>query len=426
MTTKWDDLFGQDFYFVVTNEERKYMGLNPLESGWDVSQFYSKTNLWHKRTSVFWHGDTIKKVIYEEKRVSNNKITYERIVEYDTELLTENREWLLPLNERGKKKKVTATNILAITPFGCEFYFFIDAARTETIVAMGILNQRNYKEITIGEEDKINKIKNDADFHEFMKYYMETCPSDYFDKIKALRENEHVTVKYKAGDVFRVELDRFHYGYGIITGRIKEILKWDELPKKHSLRTAMMVPVMIRFYDICTTDDNLSVEELSGMPLGRVEICADNDIIWGRHEIIGHKELQKEDIEFNLICTKIQGLNDNITVHTYDFFVSSGISEYPDSFDLYVEWGTAATILPFEQISSELKEYLHEYSSPHGGVTMGINKKESSKYNLLDDINKEMRQELFRCLNLNPDAEFDEFANKYGGLTKEEILKKKL
>ena len=59
MITKWDELFGTEFFLVITNEERKYMGLNAVEEGWELSRFYSKTNLFHKRTSVFWHQDTI-------------------------------------------------------------------------------------------------------------------------------------------------------------------------------------------------------------------------------------------------------------------------------------------------------------------------------------------------------------------------------
>ncbi len=431
MATKWDDLFGTNFYFVITNEERRYLGLDPIEDTWDISQFYSKTNLWHKRTSVFWCGDRIKKVILEQKRVSREEITYECITEYDTNLQTENREWLLPLTTRGKKKKITATNILAFDPQGCGFHFHLDTVK-RTSVGMSIYNSRNNKEIATGEWERIKKIRNDADFHEFMKYYMETCPADYFARVKALRESEHVTVKYKTGDIFRMELDRFHYGYGIVTGQVKEILKWKELPENHSLRTLMMVPIMVRCYDICTTNANLSVEELSDVPLGRVDICGDNDIIWGTHEIVGHKELQEEDIEFNLICTKIQDLTENETVHTYDFMIAEGITKYPNSFSLYVEWGTATTVLPFEQISDKLKEYLREYRSPHGGVSMGISSgslQEDSyknKYNLLNDVNKQMREELFRCLGLDRHADFDEFASKFGGVTKAEILEKKL
>lgn len=433
---KWNALFGEDFYFKITNDERRYLGLNNMESDWEVTQYYSKVNLWHKRTSVFFCGDFVKKVIIEEKRVSEGEITYESITEYDTELRTENREWLIPLTSRGKKKKVNASNILAVRPFGCGFHFHLDTAQNTT-VSMSIYNSRNDKEIAIGEWDRINKIRNDADFHDFMKYYMETCPPDYFDRIKLMRESKHLTVKYKTGDVFRIEIDRFRYGYGIITGRLKEIRKWKELPEHHSLRKLMMVPIMVRYYDIYTTNKNLSVDELSGIPLSRVEICGDNDIIWGTHTIIGHKDLQENDIEFNLVCTKIQEFSEHTTVHTYDFLVSDGIIDFPEKFNLYVEWGMAATILPFERISEKLREYLQEYRSPHGGVSVGVGSllhsmvwhgesEYSYKYNLLNDINKNMRAELFHCLGLDADADFDDFAKKFGGLTKEEILKRNL
>ncbi len=424
MTTKWDSLFGTEFLLVITNEERRYMGLNPIEDNWDMSQLYSKTNLWHKRTSIFWCDNTIKKIVFEEKRVSDEKITFECITEYDTNIQTENREWLLPLTVRGKKKKFNATNVLSYNATGCSFNFHIDAF-PEVSTSMSICNSRNNKYIAIGEQDKVKAIRNDADFHIFMDYYMKTCPSDYFDKIKKLRESKHITIKYKTGDIFRMEVDRFHYTYGIITGQIKEILKWKELPEHHSLRNLMMIPIMVRFYDICTTDANKSAEELVDVPLGRVSICGDNDIIWGTHEIIGHKELQKEDIEFNLVCTKIKKLNENTTVHTYDMLVSEGICSYTDNYNLYVEWGTATTILSYENISQKLKECLHDYHSPHGGVSICVNDRPSKDaYNLLNEVNREVREELFSCLQLNSNADFDDFAIKYGGLTKDEILRK--
>ena len=43
--------------------------------------------MWHKSTSVFWHDDTIKKIIYEEKLISNavfkqNKKMYYALTAY--------------------------------------------------------------------------------------------------------------------------------------------------------------------------------------------------------------------------------------------------------------------------------------------------------------------------------------------------------
>lgn len=432
MASKWDELFGKEFYFIINNEERKYMGLDNMDDNWEMTQFYSKTNLWHKRTSVFWSDCIIMKIILEEKRVSDERITYESITEYDIELHTENREWLLPLTARGKKKKINATNILAFAPTKCIFHFHLDSY-DKPLTSMSIYNQKNNKSIAIGENDKIDTIRNDSDFHEFMKYYMDTCPTNYFEKINELREAPHITVKYKTGDIFRSEVDRFQYTYGIIIGQVKEILKWPELPEYHSMRKLMMVPIMVRFFDICTKNDNLTVDELEKFSLGRTQICGDNDIIWGKHKVIGHKEIEKEDLEFNLICAKIKKHNENATVHTYNTMVDLGLVPYPEKFNLYVEWGMATTILEYEKLSEKLKEYLKEYRSPHGGISTTIRninlegeKSFEYKFNLLNDVNKEMREELFKCLGLSVSADFDEFANKYNGITKEEILKKRL
>lgn len=74
----------------------------------------------------------------------DGKIIFEDIAEYDTDLQTENREWLFHLTARGKKKKVTATNVLAVAPFGCEFYFTLDSGRVVS-AHMGICNYRNNK-----------------------------------------------------------------------------------------------------------------------------------------------------------------------------------------------------------------------------------------------------------------------------------------
>ena len=433
MGTKWDELFGKEYYIEITNEERRYLGLDPVMEEWDTTQFYSKTNLWHKRTTVFWEENVIKKVIVEQKKVvsPNNRIIYHSIQEDDTNLSTENREWLLPLTNRGKKKKITATNVLAITPFGCTFHFHLDM-HSGASTSMSICNARNDQRIATGEQEKINKIRNDADFHQFMKYYIETCPQDYFERIERLKYSKHKTVKYETGDIFRVEADRFHYCYGLITGQILRIQKWKELPQRHSLQSLMMVPLMIRYYDVETTNPDLSAEELEQYPLGRVTICGDNDIIWGTHTIVGHKELNEDDIEFNLVCCRIKNPDRDIPVHTHDMLVSDGMTEYPESFYLYVEWGTAVTMLPFERISKKLQEYLRDYRSPHGGVSIGIypeHIQENSfeyKGNLLNDINKEMRMELFSCLGLKQNATFDEFAVRFGGLTKKEILAKKM
>ena len=433
----WNALFGQDYFISLTNEERRYLALDPIRDDWDVTQYYNKTNIKYTRTTVFWEKDDIKKIVYEENRlpVGQTNPSYRAITEHDTIIKTENREKLIPLTPRGKPKPVTASNIMSFTPFGCSFHFSISCrslnsdAEKDPSVHMAIYNSRNDCSVPIGETKRVASIRGDQDFHSFMQYYISTCPNDYFDRIHHLRSAKHRTIPYKTGDIFRIEIDRFHYGYGLITGKVLEIRKWPELPRLHSLRSLMMVPIMVRYYDLITERSDWKAEELSEYQLSRVDICGDNDIIWGKHTIIGHKELTEKDIEFNLVCTKVNKINSHYTTHTFDMLAAAGLLSGIDSYQLRVEWGTAATFLPYNQLSTRLKEYLAEYRDPHSGVSIGIfpdidKSRYSSKMNLLNPDHDEMRAELFRCLGLSPDADFDAFAASYGGLTKKEILNK--
>lgn len=432
MAVNWDSLFGSDFFIRITNEERRYLGLNPIEDDWEITRYFSKTNITYKRTTVYWDGVVIKKIICEENRIPSGQSTpvTRSIAEHDTFLKTENREKILPLTSRGKLKPVTASDILSVTPLGCSFYLFVDTLDNQKTY-MSVYNARNNCSLAIGESERIVNICNDETFHSFMNYYIMSCPDDYFDRINRLRTAKHKTVKYKTGDIFRIELDRFNYCYGLITGQVREILKWPDLPEHHSLGKLMMVPIMVRYYKLITKRSDLTVSELSEYPLSRVEIYGDNDIIWGTHTIVGHKQLTEDDIEFNLVCTKIKNLNDHVTTHTYDGFVADGLLPDTKGYNLYVEWGTAQTVICYEQITERMKAFLKSYRDPHGGVRIGVfpdltGESFSNKMNLLNPENAEMKKELFSCLGLSPDADFDTFAKAFNGLTKKEILNRLL
>ena len=64
-TFDWNKMFGEDNYFKIKNSERKYLGLEEIDENWEKSYLYSKTNWWYKRTTLFWKGNDILKIIYE-------------------------------------------------------------------------------------------------------------------------------------------------------------------------------------------------------------------------------------------------------------------------------------------------------------------------------------------------------------------------
>ena len=431
-SNEWKKLYGNPYLVTLTDEERRYLALAPISPDWEVRKYYSKTNVWYTGLTAFFDGDIIVKVITETRRFLDNGVeNCGRHSEYDTHLKTSNRELLLPLTSRGKPKKLSASNIDTVMAFGCQFSI---SFQLNSDSSLGLSNPRSNKWFPIGEYDKTALIRSDEDFHDFMNYYISTCREDYFDKLEAFKNAEKVTVKYKTGDVFRMELDRNRYCYGIITGEIRRLHKMPELPEKHSLRSLMMVPIMVRYYNLITDDPNLTAHDLERLPLGRVDICGDNDIIWGTHTIVDHKELTEKDLEFNFICTKIVTRSPHFTLFSQDMLIRDGIMPKKE-YTLYIEWGFAQIELGYDKLSDKLTAFLENYSSPHGGVGMGIHpayavpdekirQYENYKNNLLNPENRDFLNEIFACLGLDPDTDFDTFAVKFGGLTKSEILKR--
>lgn len=419
MPAQWEKQFGSRYLITLENEMRPYFALEKIENQWEKQSYYSRTHLWWKRTVLFFDGDTIRKVIEEEKQVSiGGEICRQNYREYDTCLQTQERKLLLPLTKRGKPKPLTASAVGNTTPFGCTFFLEMEKNRETTL---NIRNFRSNQQLPVGERERVASIHSDGDFQAFAKWYVATCPDDYFVKVERVKNSVQQRVKYRAGDIFRVEYDRFSYCYGLVTGEIRKILRWEELPDSHSFHMLMMVPVMVRFYEVITPNGSMTPQELSQYPLGRVEICADNDLLWGTHPIVGHRNLTAEDVEFPLVCSRVSG----------DFF-----PEEESACDLYVEWGTAQAVLPASSLSPMLCDWLKSYFCPWGGVHMGIfpdmaGRTEKEKLgletyrnNLQIPQNWEIREELFDCLGLPHDADFDDFAAAFGGLTMKEIVKR--
>lgn len=76
--------------FELTNEQRKYLGLIPVEEDWEL------VKLDYKYEDIYFYGDIIR------KKISLSENSY-----YETELnekTTENRTVILPKTARGKIK----------------------------------------------------------------------------------------------------------------------------------------------------------------------------------------------------------------------------------------------------------------------------------------------------------------------------------
>lgn len=410
-----------EYIFELKNDERRYFGLEEIKNEYEVETMFSKLCTIRgdsilKRTTIFFEGNIIKKVIYEERLISSkygisdDTVYDNRYKEFDTNLLTENRQYILPLTDKGKPKKLTSTNIMAVDPFGCVFDFY-EISRQGNESGLFVGNYRNNQKLPV---EGFEKIKNNEDFREWIEWFISSCPDNYFEKVERVRTMKHRTVKFGSGDIFRMEYDRGNYCYGLILGKIRKIQKWKECLENHSFKWIMGQPILVRLYDLITPRADLTAEQLEEYELLPVQICVDNEIIWGTHPIVAHKKLEENDIDFKL---SFRRKNDS-DEYTYTF-----------------EWGMCQTTLKLTDEQLELhNQYVKGiiWDDHITGLRILTNDIEckaetGTPYSISSvwhEKNRIARRFWFGLLNLSEDADFDEFNKKYGGMTRSEIIKR--
>lgn len=372
--------------FIITNDQRLFFGLKQIDEQWDEVKI-------KEGTTVFYDGDMIKKIITWE-----NLKRYE-YKERDTELKTRERQYVLPKTSRGKEKKITPTNLLRFMPSGCVLYISLEKNTFKSMVCA--YSPTNNIRLPITNDDGIKTI---TQLKEWLNNYMHTCPADYFEKVEKMKTMPHRTIKYHIGDIFRFEMDREHYGFGLIIGKLRELEKLGVFCDDHPMLNVMTVPIFIRFYKIKTKDKDMPINEIIKNELLTTEMASDGDIIWGTHEIIGNKDLVESDIDFPL---------------QYGYTIN--VTKKPI---LRLAWGIGMKKITAKNLPEELQtnKFLNH------GIACSITiyqlnrvlNGESQFYekDLRHPVNKEFRNKLFKALHLPKEIDMDTFNELNNGMTR--------
>lgn len=383
--------------------ERPYFALDEIDPSWEKLTMFSTTYNMHKRTVFFFDKDVIRKIIYEEVVEGGNggfkKASYS---ELNTEIVTKNRNTILPKTERGREKSLTPTN--AMNGGFTECHFNIVFATDKEPCHMYCANAKNVQYLHfMGHVD----IKDNNDFRKYVEKYMMNSPKNHMERIERIRNSQHVTVKFTAGDIFRVEFDYRYYGYGIILGKIRQLEKWDEIPKEHIFRKQMTQPIIYRMYDIVTEDGNLKKEDLQDIELLPLDIAQDNEIIWGTYPIIDTKILEQKDIDLPFMIEPLKGNKTN---------------------KVRITWGTAIIELDSEKVP----ELLNSRTDTYGvSLCMNFNYLLSKHGYMPADLyantfkhlrNTELKRKLAEYLGEDENFDMDDFARRFGGLTRKQYI----
>ena len=190
--------------FELTNEQRKYFGLNPIEETWERVQ-------WLTTSYIFFDGDVIRKIIHYAPH-PNFHTGY---IERDYDLQTHNREFIKPKTDKGKPKKVTASNILALKSSNVSFDWTCES----------VLVEFQANSITIAESLPEERITSFEQLEKWVNDYLAAVPENHFEQLHLKKEalKPKKNISYREGDIFYYQIEKNKFCFGQVLLDLRKI-----------------------------------------------------------------------------------------------------------------------------------------------------------------------------------------------------------
>ena len=272
-----------DNKFMLTNEQRRYLGLEPVEAHWEVMDI--------KGTLYYFDGNIIKKEIITSDCREENFRYRESELYVET---AEDKKLVLPKTAKGKPKKLNFTATQSFRPvnvyFACEGSYIM------------IANYTTQK--TFYFED----IKNDVTapvLENWLKNWIEETAQDDLEDLERFKYEKRVHQKYKEGDIFAFKIGRRQYGFGKILIDVAKRRKTEEFKqnKNYGLANLMGPALIVKVYHKISDNINADIDELErGLSLPPQAVM-DNRIYYGEYKIIGNRKVTNRDLDDAPIST---------------------------------------------------------------------------------------------------------------------------
>ena len=282
--------------FELTNEQRKYLGLIPVEEHWELVKF-------DNGIYYYFEDDTIKKEI----KVSKNYY-------HESELnvkTSENRTMILPKTKRGKIKKFNYTATQSFSPFGTYFTFSADG-----VIIANYTSQRTYYLETFTEKEKISL----DDLKKWLDKWMKETTEEDLEEIEEFKNAKRKHCKFNEGDFFAFKLSRREWCFGRILMDVSKLRKDEnfEKNKNYGLAHLMGKPLIIKVYHKISDNKNIDLKELSECLALPSQAIMDNIFYYGEAVILGNLPLKPEENDmFISVSESISGIDKNIAYLQY-------------------------------------------------------------------------------------------------------------
>lgn len=389
--------------FELTNKERKFFGLDPIIDTWERVIFAG--DRYRPESVLYFDGQIIKRHIVT---------TREEYFEKHFDELTRDRSVLLPKTSRGKEKKLTAATLEQRKPHGV----YLSVHRSRGLSVGSYASQTSFY-----RSDWEMRVGGDEDPQFLIRDFIQNSPVNHLDEIQKFKTLRRKHIRFKSGDYFCMKLNRTEFGFGRVLLDIHELRKVGDLPRTHGLNLIMMMPVLVQLYAFKSDSKHIDLSVLDQCSKLPAALMADNLLLYGEYEIIGHEKLEEREFDFPI--------------------------SYGQCIDqrrvVFLQWGLIHKELPMTRFSKFIQGEEPYDQNPFGFYSIGFRPhygtrdvlqavsnngefdyEESSDYMARRDLrnprNEAIRREILSIFGLNPEGSYEENCRLTGTARTTEIL----
>ena len=372
--------------FELTNEQRKYLGLIPVEEHWELVKF-------DNGIYYYFEDDTIKKEI----KVSKN---YYHEAELN-EKTAENRTMILPKTKRGKIKKFNYTATESFSPFGTYFTF-----STDGVIIANYTSQRTYYSEIFSEKEKISF----DDLKKWLDKWMKETTEEDLEEIEEFKNAKRKHCKFNEGDFFAFKISRREWCFGRILMDVSKLRKDEnfEKNKNYGLAHLMGKPLIIKVYHKISDNKNIDLKELSECLALPSQPIMDNIFYYGEAVILGNLPLKPEENDmFISVSESISGIDKNIAYLQYGLIYREiPLSDYEK---LIKDLKIGAQTLRREGIGFVIDTYkLKECIEAKSNSPFWEKYKKHNVPDLKNPDHIELKRKIFKAFGLDADKTYEE------------------
>ena len=372
--------------FELTNEQRKYLGLIPVEEHWELVKF-------DNGIYYYFEDDIIRKEI----KVSKN---YYHEAELNVKT-SENRTMILPKTKRGKIKKFNYTATQSFSPFGTYFTF-----STDGVIIANYTTQRTYYSETFTEKEKISL----DDLKKWLDKWMKETTEEDLEEIEEFKNAKRKHCKFNEGDFFAFKISRREWCFGRILMDVSKLRKDENFKKNknYGLAHLMGKPLIIKVYHKISDNKNIDLKELSECPALPSQPIMDNIFYYGEAVILGNLPLKPEENDmFISVSESISGIDKNIAYLQYGLIYREiPLSDYEK---LIKDLKIGAQTLRREGIGFVIDTYkLKECIEAKSNSPFWEKYKKHNVPDLKNPDHIELKRKIFKAFGLDADKTYEE------------------